>query len=87
MVKQGVPRASPGKERVENRSTEIQRPVSSPKMDEYQWNRIASALCGERHSDTFAIREAVKAAGGGEAGYQAGIAVQKRIRMERERGR
>ena len=56
-------------------------------MDDFQWNRMASALCGERHSDTFAIQEAVKAAGGGEAGYQAGLAVQRRIRLERERGR
>jgi hypothetical protein len=74
-------------DRVLNRSTEIPRPVSSTKMDEYQWNRLASSLCGERHSDTFVIQEAVKAAGGGEAGYQAGLAVQKRIRLERERGR
>jgi hypothetical protein len=73
--------------RVVNNSTEIPRPVSSSKMDEYQWNRMASALCGGRHSDTAAIQGAVKAAGGGQAGYEAGVKVQRQLRMERERGR
>jgi len=68
-------------------STEIPRPVSSSKMDEYQWSRLANSLVGDRHSDTAAIQLAVKAAGGGEAGYKAGLAEQNRIRMERERGR
>ena len=71
----------------EHPSKEIPRPVSSSKMEEYQWSRLANSLVGERHSDTAAIQRAVKAAGGGEAGYQAGVAEQKRIRMERERGR
>ena len=73
--------------RVLNRSAEIPRPVSSKAMDDFQWNRMANSLVGDRHSDTAAIQRAVKAAGGGEAGYIAGVAEQKRIRMERERGR
>jgi len=56
-------------------------------MDDYHWNRMASALVGDRHSDTVAIQAAAKAAGGGEAGYRAGVAMQKKIRMAREMGR
>jgi len=73
--------------RATTQSTEIPRPVSSSKLDEYQWNQQASSLRGDRHSDTATIQEAVKTAGGGEAGYHAGLAMQKRIRMDRERGR
>jgi len=74
--------------RVANQNTQIPRPApASAKMDAYQWDRLASSLVGERHSDTATIQQAVTAAGGGEAGYRAGLAMQKKIRMDRERGR
>jgi hypothetical protein len=76
--------------RVANFSTEIPRPApASAKVDAYQWDRLANSLVADsgRHSDTAAIQHAVKAAGGGEAGYRAGLAMQKRIRQDRERGR
>jgi hypothetical protein len=73
--------------RVIHQSTEIPRPVSSKAMDDFQWNRMANALCGDRYSDTTAIQSAVKAAGGGEAGYRAGLAMQKKIRRDRETAR
>src|SRR6516162_1296794 len=70
--------------RVLKQSTEIPRPVSSKAINDFQWKRMANSLVGERHSDTAAIQRAVKAPGGGEAGYKAGVAEQKRIRIERE---
>ena len=36
---------------------------------------------------TVTIERAIHEAGGGEAGYEAGVRVKNQIRMERERGR
>jgi len=76
--------------RAATQATEIPRPAPASKsLDEFQWNKLANALCADsgRHSDNLAIQHAVKEAGGGEAGYRAGLAMQKKIRMDRERGR
>ena len=73
-------------------STEIPRPAPASKtMDDFQWTRLASALCGDRHSDTDAIQRRIQVVldqgGTAEQAYREGVRVKNQLRVERERGR
>jgi len=46
---------------------------------------VGNALIRDER-DVAAIEPAVQEAGGGEAGYEAGVRVKNQIRMEQERG-